>query len=298
MLYNLRTKLNKRWFDYRARGIFNTPRVTCTAASNVIVLSQLHHPDLTMYMVAAKSFCRFIRPARFVIVDDGLTDDDRQTLLSHFENMTFVPSSEVSSTDCPKGGCWERLLSIAALNSDHYVIQLDADTITLNRPDAVIASVLSNTSFTLGTEGGHEVITTAEASRIAADWEGDHVQVVAEQALYRLPASLGTQYVHGCAGFAGFHAGCIDRARVETVSRALAKEVKTAKWQQWGSEQVASNFLVSNSSNPTVLNPETYPFWRPGLDVRDVKLVHFFGTHRFEGGRYVELATSVVRALQ
>jgi hypothetical protein len=298
MFYKLRTRLNKRYFDWRARGIFDTPPVRCRQGSSLVVLTQLHHPDLTMYMAAAKSFCRFVQPGRFVIVDDGLTASDRATLQRHFENLSFVPSRQLASPECPTGGCWERLLGIAELNAQHYVVQLDADTITLSRPDEVISCIERNTSFTLGTTGGQAVISTAEASRIASGWPGEHVQVLAEQALAQLPPELGTRYVHGCAGFAGFHAGCIDRARVESVSAAMARVVAPTKWAEWGSEQVVSNYLVANSAGATILPPRTYPFWKPGVDVDIVRLVHFFGTHRFEGGRYNAIAAALAADLR
>lgn len=290
MFYRLRTKLNKKWFDHRARGIFNTAPVTCAPDSPVVVLSQLHHPDLAMYMVAAKSFCRYVQPGRFVIVDDGLTSEDRAMLCHHFENLSFVSAREVSSVSCPQGGCWERLLSIADLNAAHYVVQLDADTVTVNRPNEVIDCIKSNRSFTLGTPGGERIVSTHEASRIASGWLGNHIQVVSEQALTRLPAELGTQYVHGCAGFAGFHAGSIDRARVEAVSAHLAKEVGPKKWRDWGSEQVTSNFIVANTAGAVILPPATYPFWKNDVDVASARLIHFFGTHRFEGGQYIRMA--------
>lgn len=297
MFYRLRTQLNKRWFDWRARGIRATPAVRCDTGSRVIVLTQLHHPDVTMFMVAAKSFCRHLRPGGFVIVDDGLTPEDRALLSSHFENLRFVRTSEARGQVCPAGGCWERLLSIADLNDKHYVIQLDADTLTLARPDEVLACVEAGTSFTLGTTGGQHIIDTAEASRIAAGWRGQHVQVVAEQALSRLPATLGTRYVHGCAGFAGFAPGTMDRRRVEAVSAAMAAVVPPAKWAEWGSEQVTSNFIVANTPGAVVLPPRRYPFWQQGVPLEDVRVVHFFGTHRFEAGRYVAAAAHLSREL-
>jgi len=266
-------------------------------ASPVVVLTMLHHPDVTMFVVAAKSFCRFLRPGRFVVADDGLLESDRELLRQHFEGMEFVPTSQTRSPRTPRGGCWERLLTVADLNRQHYVIQLDADTVTLNRPDEVLDCVAANHSFTLGTEGGQRIISCDEASRIASGWQGDHVQVVSEQALTRLPPEIGTLYVHGCAGFAGFRPGSISRERVEEVSEAMACVVPPAKWAQWGSEQVTSNFLVANTPQAVVLPPSTYPFWMPGVDTHSARLVHFFGTHRFQGGRYVASAVRLAHEL-
>lgn len=298
MFYSLRTKLNKQWFNLRARSILDTPAVQRDPNSPVVVLTMLHHPDVTMYMVAAKSFCRFLRPGRFVVADDGLLESDRALLRTHFEGIEFIPTSQTRSTRTPKGGCWERLLSIAGLTDQHYVIQLDADTVTVHRPDEVLACVAQNRSFTLGTEGGSAIVSCAEASRIASGWQGDHVQVVAEQALIKLPPALGTRYVHGCAGFAGFRPGSISRAKVEAVSEAFAGCMPPAKWAEWGSEQVTSNFLVANTPDAVVLPPGTYPFWAPGVRTDTARLIHFFGTHRFQGGQYMTSAAQVAREIR
>lgn len=297
MLFRLRSQLRKRWFDWHARAIYKTATVRCDSSSPLVVLSQLHHPDVTMYMVAAKSFARWVQPSRFVIVDDGLTEADRATLRRHFDHISFIPSRDASSTNCPRGACWERLLSIADLNAEHYVVQLDADTITLNRPDLVLDCLARGVSFTLGTHDGEHIVSTQEMSRVAAAWTWDHVQVVAEQRMHQLPPEMGTQYVHGCAGFAGFQPGAITRTRVEQVSQAFEALVGMPKWAEWGSEQVTSNFLVANTPGAVVLPPVTYPFWQPGIDIGQAGLVHFFGTHRFEGGAYVASAKVTGRAL-
>lgn len=293
MFYRLNVKLHKKWFDFHARKIFHSPAVRAARGSNVLLLSQLHHPDLTMYMAAAKSFCRFLQPGQFVIVDDGLTDNDRNILSRHFEGMQFIRSIDVACQDTPRGSCWERLLSIADLNDNHYVIQLDADTLTMRRPDEVIECIQQGVSFTLGTRGWNEIISTDEASKVALGWEGDHVQVLAEQALSQLPSTFGRNYVHGCAGFAGFHQNCIDRQQIGAFSVAMTKLLGAAKWNEWGSEQVTSNFLVANSARAKILHSDSYPFWNSGLDVDQAKLIHFFGTHRFEGGQYRKLSSSL-----
>ena len=297
MLFKVRSKLQKKWFDLQANAILQTPVVHSDPDSQLVILSQLYHPDLTMYLVAVKSLCRYLRPQRLVIVDDGLTAQDKQTLHAHLESLSFVPSAQVLSGKCPKGGTWERLLTIADLNGDAYVIQLDADTITVQRPDEVLACVASNASFALGTPGGRQVSSLLATSQIAATWEGSHVQTLAEQAMHRLPSDMGNRYVHGCSGFAGFKTGSITRSAIERFSNIMAEMLGTQKWQEWGSEQVTSNYMVANCPGAVILPPETYPFWKTGVSVAEARFFHFFGTHRFEGGMYARTAQSVVADL-
>lgn len=298
MFSTQRTRLKKKWFNFRTRNIFHTKKVLCDPTSNVLILSQLHAPDLNMYMLAAKSFARFIKPLEFVIVDDGLTSSDRQILSNHFERIRFVPTTKVESSACPKGGCWERLLSIAKLSADHYVIQLDADTLTLSAPDEVERCIAENRSFTLGTSTGQEITTLAKASEFARQHPSEHVQIQAEIAIEHYPENEGLHYVRGCAGFAGFSRGLLSVKKVEAFSTNMSSLIGKEKWSGWGSEQVASNYLIANAPDPLVLPLRGYPFWAPRVDTSQCKFIHFVGTYRFYQGKYRRLAESIIKHLR
>lgn len=297
MFTSLRIRLPKKWFDLNARPILHTAPIKCDGGRNLVFLSQLHHPDVLMYLVAAKSFARFIQPREFVIVDDGLLARDRDLLQRHFERIRFLSSRSVDAGVCPRGGCWERLLSISDINGSDYVVQLDADTVTLNEPTEVIEHIDAGRSFTLGTPGGESIVSTEETSRIASTWTSSHVQVLSERAMVDLPRHLGDRYVHGCAGFTGFRPGSLPRIKIDEFSGEMSKLLGTAKWSEWGSEQVTSNFLVANDPGAAVLPIDRYPFWKAGKDISSAALVHFFGTHRFEEGRYIKSAKQVIDAL-
>lgn len=297
MLDSIRSRIRRKWFRFATRGIFGTKQVTCNANSNVVILSQLYPPDLTMYLLAAKSFSRFLQPREFVVIDDNLSKQDKEVLQKHFERIRFVPISDVKSQYCPQGGTWERLLSIAALNSGDYVIQLDADTLTLSSPDEVLQCVANNRSFTLGTSSGKEVISLPQASQFAMRHISDHVQIQAELALGNYPDDIGLCYVRGCSGFAGFAAGYLTRRMVEEFSSNMTKLLGAEKWGEWGSEQVSSNFLVANSPGALILPVNAYPFWAPGVDAGRAKLIHFVGTHRYYAGKYAALARSIIDQL-
>lgn len=298
MFSKLRKRLRTRWFNLHARGIYDTPKVRCDANSPLLILSQLHHPDLTMYLLAAKSFARHVRPGGFVLVDDGLTQDDRRLLTEHFENLRFVPSASVARGACPARGCWERLMGIVAENDRHDVIQLDADTLTIGRPDEVLQCIAEGRSFTMGTRSGRHAVSLAEASRQAEESPSEHVQSVSERALAGYPGHEHLKYVRGCAGFAGFARGSLSAPAVEAFSTGMEALVGRAKWHEWGSEQVTSNFLVANMPGSLVLPVERYPFWAPGRDIGHAALIHFFGTFRFSGGMYRRLARRIIAELR
>lgn len=298
MFNTQRTRFKKRWFNFATRHIFHTQMAQCDPTSNVVVLSQLYAPDLNMYMLAAKSFARFIKPLEFVIVDDGLSSSDRQTLSNHFERIRFVPAHEVASGACPRGGCWERLLSIAKLSAKHYVIQLDADTLTLSAPEEISQCIEQNRSFTLGTSTGQEITTFKKASEFARQHLNEHVQIQAEVAMEHYPENERLNYVRGCAGFAGFSRGLLSVNKIEEFSTTMSYLIGDEKWCGWGSEQVTSNYLIANAPNPLILPLKCYPFWAPRVDASQCKLIHFVGTYRFYQGKYMRLARLIIKELK
>lgn len=294
MWTRLRDRARKAWFDHRCRDIHRTPPLQCDAASPVVVVSQLWHPDMTMYLLAAKSFARFIRPLRFVIVDDGLTEDDRGHLRHHLGVVDFVPRSSVQVKGLPVGGCWERLVTLARENQRHYAVQLDADTLTLRPPALVADCVRQSRTFTMGTNTGKELVPVSQASRYARERGGDHVQIAAESVLAELDPTDRLLYVRGCAGFTGFAPGTLSVDRIASFSQRMEALLGAGKWQQWGSEQVTSNFMAANAAGSVVLPFDRYPFWGPGVDVDAAVLVHFFGTYRFTDGAYVRMGRACV----
>lgn len=189
-------------------------------------------------------------------------------------------------------------MAIVAENERHYVIQLDADTLTIGRPEEVLACVQAGRAFTLGTRSGREKVSLAEAAGLAAESPSEHVQNVAERALARYPDGARYRYVRGCAGFAGFPRGALSAAAVETFSRQMEDLVGATKWREWGSEQVTSNFLVANLPDSLVLPVDRYPFWSPARRFMEPALVHFFGTFRFSGGMYRRQASRLIEKLR
>ena len=94
-------RFRKSRFDAASRSVYATRPVRCDPDSSFIVLSQSRHADLTMYLIAIKSFARFATPKSFVIIDDGLTARDRQTLEAHIEHVRFIALADVDVRSCP-----------------------------------------------------------------------------------------------------------------------------------------------------------------------------------------------------
>lgn len=292
----LRRRYFRREFDLLCRAVLRTPPVELDEASDVVVLSQSYHKDLLMYLVAAKSFARYVRPSRFVVVDDGYTPADQDIIRHHLRRVDFIPRKGVSSVSCPTGGCWERLLSIADLSADHYVIQLDSDTVTMADPTEVRDCIARNASFTLSTKQGRDFITVEQAAQAMARSESQHIQVLAERALGRVPALAGTRYIRGCAGFAGFARGTLDRSSIERFSALMSEVLGAQAWASWGSEQFASNYMIANAPLRGLLPFEAYPYWEPGCAAAKARLIHFIGDHRFTSSAYRRVALEAIRS--
>jgi len=297
MISRIRAKINRTWFNFRCAGIFDTPPVKCDPGSDILIVSQLHHPDMTMYMLAMKSFARFVRPQGFVVVDDGLLPDDRRILSEHFDSIRFVPSKDVQLGSCPSGGCWERLRTLSEVNKDHYVVQLDADTLTLAEPTEVLECIEQNRTFTLGTSSGTHFVGFDEASRFAHEHACDHIQNRAERALGEFPGKENLKYVRGCAGFTGFAKQQLASEKIEDFSTGMERLLGRERWCKWGTEQVTSNYMAANAPGALVLPVDRYPFWEPGVDTDSASLIHFFGLFRFNGGMYLRQARRVVKQL-
>jgi hypothetical protein len=124
----------------------------------------------------------------------------------------------------------------------------------------------------------------------------DHVQADAETAMAMLPNADSVRYIRGCAGFAGFAKSDAGRALVSDFSIAMDDRLGD-KWRRWGSEQVASNFVIANDPDPVQLPYDRYVnHWAEPLP-SDPAFVHFIGTYRFRRGNYTRCSKGAIAAL-
>jgi hypothetical protein len=287
-----------------ARDILWTPPIATRGDDEVVVFSMIGTRVLLPYLVAVKSFLHALGRGRVEILDDGtLTDADRAVLATHLDTPRIHRFANVTTGACPTGGCWERLTVLLALVRDAYVIQLDSDTVTLGDVPEVRAAIAGGRGFTLlgGTDGEALGRMTCSAFRAAVHPEGpapigQHIQNQIESRLDRLPDAATRFYVRGCAGFAGFPRASATRAEAEAFSQAAEALTGRDVWHRWGSEQIASNFLVANTPDPVLLPyARYYNFWddeRP-----EAAFAHFVGSHRFTGDAYLRATRRAIATL-
>ena len=123
-----------------------------------------------------------------------------------------------------------------------------------------------------------------------------HVQHAAERALASLPGAEALRYIRGSSGFAGFARGGFARGRLDDFSRHMEAALG-ARWSEWGTEQVASNFVIANSPGAVVLPYPDYACYDPRIDAGRSLFLHFYGTYRFDGGTYGARSRAVLAAL-
>ena len=297
MFYKQKDKLRRWIFAHQVRSVLDTPPLRMAAETAPLVLSQLQHKDVLMYLAAVKSFARQLPPGEVHVVDDGsLTRTDRHLLARHVPGIQYHSLADCRDPELPQGGTWERLIAIARLSTLRYVIQLDADTLTLANIDEVKAAVVSGVSFSIGTWDRQTVETASERSMTARPLlssSNSHVQLLAEASFDHLDNFDTLQYVRGCSGFSGFAPGA---GKIELM-RSLSGQMQALigeRWLEWGSEQVMSNLLVANQPNALVLPHPDYADcekMRPGV----TRFVHFIGPCRFRKGRYASLVNRWLR---
>lgn len=157
-------KLREGQFLRAARGILHTPPVR-GADDGVILFSMIGTKVLLPYLVAVKSLHAQLRRGRVVMLDDGtLTAADKAVLAQHLDHPRIIPIASVATGPCPRGGTWERLLTILDLRRDAYVIQLDSDTVTLGPVPEIAQAIAAGRSFTLRGGTDAEILPLDEVS--------------------------------------------------------------------------------------------------------------------------------------
>ena len=296
MLYKIRDRLRRLQFRHKSQGVLRALPLSLEPSSPAIVFTQLPHKDVMMFLVAVRSFVEYVPIKQVHVLDDGtLTEADKDLLRSQLPGLAFHDLAEFRSSACPSGGCWERLLGISDLVRDHYVVQLDSDTLAVAALNEVAACIRDSTSFTLGTWDRQQLepmVERAVQARKIRDGRGStHIQIMAEASLDKLPGYRSLRYVRGCAGFAGFGARSFSREAVETLSQNMYAALG-AQWNTWGSEQVASNIIVANAARAEVLPHPKY--CACNRVTSDTAFIHFIGDCRFKHGTYVRLAKRAI----
>lgn len=290
--------LNWRWKQARhlrlARAVLDTPPLI-PRDDGVVLFSMIGTRVLLPYLVAVKSLHRRLGRGRVVVMDDGtLTNPDRATLDRHCGGPEVLRLDQVDTGSAPRGGTWERLLTILDARADDYVIQLDSDTVTCGPVPEVLAAIDAGRSFSLRGEAGAELMPVdAFVATLPPLPPPLHIQKATERLLRELQLP-GLRYFRGCSGFAGFAPSTAGRTLAYAFSQAVEARLGATRWREWGTEQVTSNVVVANEPDPLLLPYARYlNYWGERVPA-GAGLVHFLGTCRFDGAAYLDATRAAI----
>ncbi|MXO73375.1 hypothetical protein [Alteraurantiacibacter buctensis] len=300
--YRWRVKHQAGRHNEAIAGVLDTPPLV-PRRDGLVLFSMIGTAVVLPYLVAVKSLWQHLGRGRVAILDDGtLTAQDRAILAAHLGDPQILRIDEVPQGPFPKGGCWERLLTILDHRAGEYWLQLDSDTVTLGPVPELERAVASNRSFTM--LGGDDVPTEAlDLSEFVRRYYPDgpmdgHVQSRVESRLATLAPDAGWKYIRGCAGFAGFAAGNAGRDLAAAFLRRMATAIGNDDTAIWGTEQVASNFLVANEPGAVCLPHARYlNYWGEPWG-EDAAFVHFVGAHRYDNGAYLAASRQAIAQLK
>lgn len=284
---------------FRSRYLVQARQVVDTQPAvkgdmDFILLSMVHQRDVYSYLVAAKSFMRFNNPKRVVVVcDPSIQEADRVILLQHIPHAELRHADEFTHANIPRGGTWERLFAISGYAAESYVVQLDADTLTLQPNAEVKQAIVSRRGFVLGEMSDQKLLSLTETSAIGREGllKSKHIQIASEAVIAELWFEEQARYVRGCAGFTGFPPDPSMREKLIRFSTVMGEHFGV-RWKEWGTEQVASNFLVANCPATTVLPFPKYG--TPDVERSDTAFLHFIGPMRFINSRYQKLTAQAL----
>ncbi len=280
MFFRLRRYLNYAKFDRQTRRVLDTPPIQYREAPLAIV-SMVSNLDPQMYIIAVKALYRRLGRGKIVaIVDADMPEESRDLIRKHLVKVEFVHLEDINPGKCQRGGTWERVHYCVSRSAQEYVIQIDADTICVGLLDAVVESVDQNRSFTLGE--GLPKNPLAEWAGIRAQDPGGHIVQAFEQRSKEYPDARNLMYVRGSSGFAGFAKGAYDTARLEQFHETM-QGIHGERWKEWGTEQIASNYVVANSPDSIPLPHPQYSTYVGGPIPVPCSALHFIGTFRFAG---------------
>jgi len=102
--------------------ILDTPPIV-PRRDGVVLFSMIGTAVVLPYLVAVKSLWHQLGKGRIALLDDGtLTGADRAILAHHCGDPEILSIARVDTTGFPRGGCWERFLSILDRRSSEYWI--------------------------------------------------------------------------------------------------------------------------------------------------------------------------------
>jgi hypothetical protein len=171
---------------------------------------------------------------------------------------------------------------------------MDCDILCVGPIPEVLDCIDQNRAFTLADGISKKPLTDWVPDAIAR--QNDNIVFEFEKRAPDYPGAAQLQYLRGSSGFAGFAKNALSRAFLEDF-HAKCKALLGSRWTEWGTEQIASNFMIANSPDSVGLPKLKYLTWEHHQIPEDISLLHFLGYCRFDQGVYAQWANREIDAL-
>lgn len=296
MFYKLRKRLRQERFNLQIRDVLRTPPMPVVDAPWTVV-SMVGNAEVAMYVLAIKSLYPKLGGGKLLaIVDRDMPRASRDTLAAHLPGIALTDLEDIDPSPCQRGGTWERLVHLVRLSEAEYVVQVDADTLALDRDlDEVVECIRTNTSFAYA-DNHWSVKSLREAAADAEAFPSDYVGIALERSFAGWPDADRLQYVRASSGFAGYARGGASMALLEEF-HAQMKRALGPRWREWGTEQSGSNFVVANAQRRLILPFPAYATFTQPEHAGPAKFRHYIGTHRYAGSHYPANAKRIIGEL-
>lgn len=299
--YNrLLNALMKRRFLSNTHAIFGTPPIVLKKGSvPLMIVTQLQSADIQAYLICIKALYRRIGYGDVTVLGDRLTAHDIDVLQGHIPGMDFVDVASITPGECQKGGTWERLWACVEMSQNRYVVQMDSDVLARGTLKQVLQNIQGNIPFALG---GRMVVEPANYyPERAKDVVSEHINIASERAFARYRGVEKWNYIRASSGFAGFAAGGVSLDLVQSFHHEM-HAILGSRWFEWGTEQVASNFVIANSPGAERLDFPVYANYilaDQGVmaALPNMEMAHFLGINRYRKRVFERWARQEITAL-
>lgn len=282
-----RASLVKLHYLASARKVLCTPPLQ-RGDEPFTTLTMVGKRDLAAYLIAIKTFAHFAQPKRVItLCDPSITDNDKKLLAAHIPHGEFRSMEEYRDKRIPVGGCWERLNALCDAARESYVVQLDSDTVTTGPVPEVLSAVRTSRGFMMGCQPNQAFVGLNTFAEMTSAYEqslsGMHIHHLMEYHISRVGYPSDQRYATGWASFSGMPRSHDLQEKLFEFAGRLRKAVGQ-RICEWGSEMVASCFLIANSHDATILPFPKY--CTPLNGETGANLWHFVGSIRFRDFRY------------
>jgi hypothetical protein len=296
MFYEFKKAIDSRRLDWNIRKILDTAPVKIVPAAWTIV-SMVGEHDVNMYLLAMKSFYRNLKSGNITaIISKKMNRRERDKIEHHLPGVKTEILEDIDVGPFQRGGTWERLIYIARQSAECYTLQMDCDTLTIGSDiNEIIDRIQSNTSYAYS-DGNRGIKTLREASEEAGRSDSNYIGLVLERSFASWQKIDTLKYCRASSAITGFAKGSCDLDLLEMFHFTMKQSLGT-RWQDWGTEQCASNFMVANSPLVSMLPFPAYSTY-PGLGSdMGVKIYHFMGSVRYKNQYYLKKGREIVSTI-